>query len=165
MPEAGGSRRPSTPPRWRAARRTHCGKAPRATAARPPCQCAGAERAWQCLAMCAHLNTITMSRWARLDTGQSSARLLLFEMSRHPSIADVPISQQAPEDAALLSPDGCHPCPSKTPDYVYTSTSPPAHVMLFVRIRMQCVHTGGLLQHQRDRRSRSVQHTRHSGVV
>ncbi len=47
------------------------------------------------MAVCAHLNTITMSRCARFDTGQSSARLLLFEMSRHPSIAEVPISQQA----------------------------------------------------------------------
>lgn len=53
------------------------------------------------LAVSAYLNTITMSRWARLDTGQSSARLVLFEMSRHPSIADKPILQQARVSAPL----------------------------------------------------------------
>ena len=38
-----------------------------------------------------HLKTITMSRWARCDTGQNSARLLPFEMSRQPSSMETPM--------------------------------------------------------------------------
>ena len=139
-PEPGGSRRQSSPPTWRAARRTHCADGTKATATAPSRQHAarstktqGSADGWLPLPLYrarAHLKTITMSRWARFDTGQSSARLVLFEMSRHPSIAEKPSSPQAaPPQAAPPPTAASRPRPRHSPprSSCAPSYAPPLH--------------------------------------